>query len=108
MTSISLLVINYRSAHLAPGAIRTARASSSVPLQVIVVDNSCQSEEAESLRPIADVMIAAPRNLGYAGGINAGRRACDGDVIVVSNPDVRFGDHAIDRLVDTDAAVAGP
>jgi len=108
MTSISLLVINYRSANLAAGAIRTARESSSAPLQVVVVDNSCQAEEAESLRPIADVVIAAPRNLGYAGGINAGRRACDGDVIVVSNPDVRFGDHAIDRLVDTDAAVAGP
>jgi len=108
MTSISLLVVNYHSANLAADAIRTARASSSTPLQVIVVDNSCQASEAESLRPVADVVIAAPRNLGYAGGINAGRRACDGDVIVVSNPDVRFGDHAIDRLVDTDAAVAGP
>jgi len=108
MTSISLLVINYRSANLAADAIRTARESSSNPLQVIVVDNSCQAEEVESLRPVADFVIAAPRNLGYAGGINAGRRACDGDVIVVSNPDVRFGDQAIDRLVETDAAVAGP
>jgi GT2 family glycosyltransferase len=108
MTSISLLVINYRSADLAADAIRTARAATTMPLQVIVVDNSCQASEAESLRPTADVVIAAPRNLGYAGGINAGRGACDGDVIVVSNPDVRFGDHAIDRLVETDAAVAGP
>jgi GT2 family glycosyltransferase len=108
MTSISLLVINYRSADLAADAIRTARASSPEPLQVIVVDNSCDPAEAAALRHIADVVIAAPRNLGYAGGINAGRRSCDGDVIVVSNPDVRFGDHAIDRLVDTDAAVSGP
>jgi GT2 family glycosyltransferase len=108
MTSISLLVINYRSASLAADAIRTARASSSQPLQVVVVDNSCDSEEAESFRTIADVVIASPRNLGYAGGINAGRRACDGDVIVVSNADVRFGDDAIDRLAEVDAAVAGP
>ena len=108
MTSISLLVVNYRSASLAADAIRTARASSSQPLQVVVIDNSCDPEEAETFRDIADVVIASPRNLGYAGGINAGRRACDGDVIVVSNPDVRFGDDAIDRLAEVDAAVTGP
>jgi GT2 family glycosyltransferase len=104
----SLLLINYRSASLAIDAIRTARASSSQPLQVVAVDNSVDASEASALRSVADVVIAAPRNLGYAGGINAGRRACDGDVIIVSNPDVRFGAAAIDALVDADAAVAGP
>jgi GT2 family glycosyltransferase len=108
MTSISLLVINYRSASLAAEAIRSARGASSRTLQVIVVDNSVDAAEAEVLRPVADVLIAAPRNLGYAGGINAGRRALDGDVIVVSNPDVHFGEDSIDRLVEADAAVAGP
>jgi len=108
MTSVSLLVINYRSASLAAEAIRTARAATSEPLQVVVVDNSVDAAEAEALRKLADVLIAAPRNLGYAGGINAGRRAADGDVIIVSNPDVRFGEGAIDRLVEADAAVAGP
>jgi GT2 family glycosyltransferase len=107
MTSVSLLVINYRSSALAGDAIATARAASSRPLQVIVVDNSVDPAEADALR-IADTVIASPRNVGYAGGINAGRRFCDGDVIVVSNPDVRFGDKAIDRLVDANAAVAGP
>ena len=108
MTSISLLVINYRSAALAAEAIRTARAAASQSVQVVVVDNSCDASEAEALRAFADVVIASPRNLGYAGGINAGRRACDGDVIVVSNPDVRFGEQSIDRLIEADAAVAGP
>jgi len=108
MTSISLLVINFHSASLAADAIRTARAASSRPLQTVVVDNSDDPMEVEALRAIADVVIAAPRNLGYAGGINAGRRSCDGEVIVISNPDVRFGDDAIDRLADAGAAVAGP
>jgi GT2 family glycosyltransferase len=108
MTSVSLLVINYRSSALAGDAIATARAASSRPLQVIVVDNSVDPAEADALRGIADIVIASPRNAGYAGGINAGRRFCDGDIIVVSNPDVRFGDKAIDRLVDANAVVAGP
>jgi N-acetylglucosaminyl-diphospho-decaprenol L-rhamnosyltransferase len=108
MTSVSLLVINYRSAAFAADAIATARAASSRPLQVIAVDNSVDVGEADALRSIADSVIASPRNLGYAGGINAGRRLCDGDVIVVSNPDVRFGEKSIDRLIDANAAVAGP
>jgi GT2 family glycosyltransferase len=108
MTSISLLVINYHTAALAVDAIRTARAASSRPLQVVAIDNSVDTREADALRDVADNVIAASRNLGYAAGINEGRRACDGDIIVVSNPDVRFGESSIDRLVDVDAAVAGP
>jgi N-acetylglucosaminyl-diphospho-decaprenol L-rhamnosyltransferase len=108
MTSVSLLVINYRSFALAADAIATARAASSRPLQVVVVDNSVDPAEVDALRGIADNVIESPRNVGYAAGINAGRKFCDGNVIVVSNPDVRFGDRSIDRLADANAAVAGP
>jgi GT2 family glycosyltransferase len=106
MTAVSLLVINYRSAALAADAIRTARAATSHALQVVVVDNSL--DEADSLRAHADHVVTPSRNLGYAGGINAGRRFCDGEVIVVSNPDVRFAEASIDRLIDVNAGVAGP
>jgi GT2 family glycosyltransferase len=108
MTSVSLLVINYRSSALAADAIATARAASSRPLQVIAVDNSVDAAEADALRGVADEVVVAPRNSGYAAGINAGRKLCDGDVIVVSNPDVHFGAQAIDQLVEADASVAGP
>ena len=108
---ISLLVVNYRSAALAIDASRTARAATTRPLQIVVVDNSCDGGEADALRPHADVLIAAESNLGYAGAINRGRGACEGEVIVVSNPDVTFAPDAIDRLVepiDHRTAVAGP
>jgi len=107
---ISLLLVNYRSARLAREAIRTARLSSATPLQVVVVDNSCDASEAAELRDAADTLLVSPRNLGYAGGINAGRRAAAGETLVVTNPDVTFGAGAIDRLAEElrDAAVAGP
>jgi GT2 family glycosyltransferase len=108
MTTRSLLIVNYHSVSLAVEAIRTAQASSSEPLQIVVVDNSVSGTEVELLRSASDVVIAAPRNLGYAGGINLGRGSCDGEVIIVSNPDVRFGAGCIDKLVDADAAVSGP
>ena len=107
---ISLLVVNYRSAALAAEAVRTARASTSEPLQVVVVDNSCDAAEAEALRGCADTLIVSDANRGYAGGINLGRPACHGQTIIVSNPDVTFAPGAIDHLGDAlrDAAVAGP
>ncbi|HEV7921226.1 MAG TPA: glycosyltransferase [Thermoanaerobaculia bacterium] len=105
---ISLLVVNYRSAALAAEAIRTARAACSTSLQVVVVDNS---DEADALRPHADVVIASKTNRGYAGGINDGRRLCTGEVIVACNPDVTFAAGAINALaaeLARGAAVAGP
>lgn len=110
MTKISLLLVNYRSASFAAEAIRSARAATTALLQVVVVDNSCDAREADALRGLADTLIVSDINRGYAGAINLGRRACDGDVVVVTNPDVTFAEDSIDRLVDAlrDAAVAGP
>jgi GT2 family glycosyltransferase len=105
---ISLLVVNYRSAALAAEAVRTARAVTSQPLQVVAVDNS---NEAGALRAFADVVIASETNRGYAGGINLGRPACTGEVIVITNPDVKFAPGCIDSLAAElrgGVAVAGP
>lgn len=104
---ISLLIVNYRSAPLAIEAIRTARAATTQPLQVVVVDNS---SEADALRPHADVVIESKTNRGYAGGINDGRAHCTGGIIIAANPDVLFAEGSIDALADAlkDAAVAGP
>jgi GT2 family glycosyltransferase len=108
---ISLLVVNFRSAALAADAVRTARASTPEPLQVVIVDNSCDPREADALRALDATLIVSPTNRGYAGAINDGRRACEGDVIVITNPDVTFGSGAIATLagaLHAGAAVAGP
>jgi len=108
---ISLLVVNYRSAALAAAAIHSARTTTQAPLQVVVVDNSCDANEAAQLHNLADTLVIATTNRGYAGGVNLGRAKCNGDVIVVSNPDVTFSANALDRLaaeLRDDVAVAGP
>lgn len=108
---ISLLVVNYRSAPLAAEAVRTARASTASPLQVVIVDNSCDEREADALQGLADVLLISKTNRGYAGAINDGRRACEGSAIVISNPDVTFAPASLDLLaqaLDNRTAVAGP
>lgn len=107
---ISLLLINYRSSTLALEAIRSARAATSEALQVVVVDNSCDPQEAGRLRDAADELVVSETNRGYAGGINLGRRACAGESLLISNPDVVFAPGSIDRLAAEleHASVAGP
>src|SRR5207248_7341990 len=107
-TSCSLVLINYRSVSLAVEAIRTARAATQNPLQVIVVDNSVDASEAAGLRSHADILIVSETNLGYGAAVNRARAKSDGEVLLVCNPDVRFEAGSIDTLIAADADVAGP
>ncbi|HEX9500317.1 MAG TPA: glycosyltransferase [Thermoanaerobaculia bacterium] len=102
------MLVNYRSAALALEAIRTARAATQNPLQVIVVDNSVDSNEAAALRVHADILIVAETNLGYGAAVNRARAKCDGEVLLVCNPDVQFDAGSIDMLIEADGDVAGP
>jgi GT2 family glycosyltransferase len=107
MSRRALVVVNYRSSSLALAAIRSARAASSEPLQVVVVDNSTDDAEAAALRSACDVLLTPSRNLGYAAAINLARRSIEAELMIVSNPDVIFGPASID-LLDIGAPIAGP
>ena len=112
MADRSLLVVNYRSARLTADAIASARETSLKPLEVVVVDNSCDPGEAAQLRSLPiDELVIASSNTGYSGGINMGVKHCSGDLVILSNPDILFRPGAIDRLcasVEGGAAMAGP
>jgi N-acetylglucosaminyl-diphospho-decaprenol L-rhamnosyltransferase len=107
-TTCSLIVVNYKSAPLSIEAIRTARAATRNPLQVVAVDNSVDPAEAEALREHVDALIAAGSNLGYAAAINRARRSCDGEFLLICNADVRYAPQSIDNLLAVQADVAGP
>ncbi|HEX2095953.1 MAG TPA: glycosyltransferase family 2 protein [Solirubrobacterales bacterium] len=66
--------------------------------ELIVVDNDSADGTAEvvaSLAPSAR-LVATGRNLGFAGGCNAGAAAASGDLLVILNPDAaplpKFGE----------------
>ncbi len=112
MRDITLVVVSYFTAGLARDAIASARRATSTNLKVVLVDNSCDADERHRLAECgADTVIESPANLGYAGGANLGVQAADTPVVVVSNPDVVFGESCLDRLsyeLRGDVALAGP
>jgi GT2 family glycosyltransferase len=107
MSRRSLVVVNYHSSTLALKAIQSARASSSEPLQVVVVDNSVDGAEANALHGACDRLLTPKKNLGYGAAINLARRSVDAELMIVANPDVIFAPDALDAL-DIGVPVAGP
>ncbi len=104
MTLLSLVVVSYRSAALAREAIagfRSGAEAAGEPAEVVVVENS---GEAEAFRAVADLTLDPGRNLGFAGGLNAGIAAARGDLLFLANPDLVFRPGSIAALA---AAVRG-
>jgi N-acetylglucosaminyl-diphospho-decaprenol L-rhamnosyltransferase len=112
MTARSLVIVNYFSAAHARRAIVSARNASSLPLQVIVVDNSCDAAEAAELQNSgADRIVISKENRGYAGGLNDGVAQATGEVLFLANPDLIVHSAALDLLaaaLSGDVAMAGP
>ncbi|MFI5120915.1 MAG: glycosyltransferase family 2 protein [Thermoanaerobaculia bacterium] len=110
---ISFVLVNYRSTALARRAIASFRAGAreaGADAEVVVVDNSC---DAGDFAGTADRLVAPGRNLGFAGGLNAGAAAARGDVLFLGNPDLVFGGGSVGALADAlsragDGAAAGP
>ena len=114
MPVISAVLVSYRSAALAARAFESLRedaARSGLSLETIAVVNSDDAAEARALEGTADRVLVPGRNLGYAGGLNAGARAASGEILVLSNPDVLVRPGALAALAGAareGLAAAGP
>ena len=114
MPVISAVLVSYRSAALAARAFESLRedaARSGLGLETIAVVNSDDAAEARALEGAADRVLVPGRNLGYAGGLNAGARAASGEILVLSNPDVLVRPGALAALAGAareSLAAAGP
>jgi N-acetylglucosaminyl-diphospho-decaprenol L-rhamnosyltransferase len=107
-SAASLILVNYRSAALVRQAVESARGTTAIDLEIIVVDNSADPKELRALEGCgADVVMAAPSNRGYGAGINLGRTRATADILVASNPDVIFHSGCIDLLAQSLQAPVG-
>ena len=100
---VSAIVLAYRSEPLLEACVGALLSSSGVEVEVILVDNGCTDGAVERLRALDGLTVIAPgRNLGFAGGCNAGAAQVTGDVIALINGDAVVESGAISAL----AAVA--
>ena len=99
MIEISIITINFNGLKDTCALIETITFNDN--LEVIVVDNASQEEEADTIsKRFSQVkVIKSEKNLGFAGGNNLGIRAAQGKYIFLINNDTIFKDFNIQVLI---------
>ncbi|MCF8127560.1 MAG: glycosyltransferase family 2 protein [Deltaproteobacteria bacterium] len=100
-----VIIVNYKSSALTLQAVKSVLESQSLgPVNVVVVDNSAEPEEAETLRaelPPKAILQINPRNMGFGAACNQAFEAFDSDQILLINPDARLLPGCLKQLQKT-------
>ncbi len=92
--TISIIIPNYNGAAYLEKCLKSIRAQAYSKLEIVVVDNASRDRSVDIVRAEAPeaMLLRENRNLGFAGGVNAGILASQGDWVAVLNNDteVRF------------------
>lgn len=86
-----MIIVNWNGRHLLGECLDSLLAGHVDGLEIILVDNGSRDGSAEYVRErYRDVkVIGLPRNLGFAGGNNAGIRTASGAYVALLNNDTR-------------------
>jgi GT2 family glycosyltransferase len=93
ISRLSWIAVAYRSSRSLSVALASLRAEArraGIDAEAVLVDHSEDAAELERLRALGAEAVLARPNRGYAAGLNAGRAAATGEVLLFSNPDVEF------------------
>jgi len=103
---VSLVVLNWQGEEDTARCVESIRAQScDASIEVIVVDNESTQESRSKLKAIGDCrLVATPRNLGFAGGMNAGAAVASGDPIGLLNNDLVLASDWVQRGLELLAA----
>ncbi|MGG6311749.1 glycosyltransferase family 2 protein [Paenibacillus macerans] len=111
----SIIIPTYNRKALLLECLDSIEAHTSLPYEIIVVDNGSEDGTAEEVRRRRGRirLTVHPRNLGFARAINSGLMMAKGHTIVLLNNDVLVTERWLDQLLNClrgfpDAAAAGP
>lgn len=97
---VSVVIVNWNTRDYLLGVVASLKATTTVPMEIIVVDNDSHDDSAAALQEHhPDVtLIRNPANFGFAKANNIGFAAASGRALCLVNTDVIALDGVIDRL----------
>jgi GT2 family glycosyltransferase len=99
------IIVNYRSRDLTLDAVDSVLKSESIgPVDIVVVDNSEDKDEAAILRshlPAEVRLLVSPENLGFGRACNLAFEQFHGELILLINPDAKLLPGCLFRLQKT-------
>jgi GT2 family glycosyltransferase len=114
---LSLVILNYNTRDLLRGCLRSIEQAETGgrSIEVLVVDNASSDDSADMVAAEFPwvALIRSPRNGGFAYGNNLALARCQGDAILVLNPDALLPRDGITRLLEQldahpEAGIIGP
>ncbi len=103
MSQLDIVLVSYNTAEYTKRAIASVyEETSKTSFRMIMVDNNSKDNSVELIAsefPEVEI-IQTGKNLGFAGGVNAGVKAGDSDYILLLNPDTVILEGAIDTLFE--------
>lgn len=101
MTRVSVVILAYGAEPWLERSVRAALSSQEVEAEVVLVDNGCTDGTVERVQDLPGVSVVRPeRNLGFAGGCNAGGKRARGEVIALVNSDAVVAPEALARMAE--------
>jgi len=97
---IAVVIVNYNTKDETAESIASLLATTTTPIEVVVVDNGSHDGSVEALRARfpETTVVDAGANLGFAAGVNRGAQASTAPWILLLNPDTVVLDGAVDAL----------
>ena len=98
---VSVIIPNWNGAGLLPACLDSLRAQTYRRLEIIVVDNASTDHSVTLVREqYPEVrLVVLPENRGLTGGVNAGIRAAQGEIIALLNNDAEAEPAWVEALV---------
>jgi GT2 family glycosyltransferase len=97
---VSAVVLAYKEEPWLERCVHALLDSDGVDVEVILVDNGCTDGSVDRLAPTPGVTVVRPaKNLGFAGGCNAGAAVASGEFLTLINGDLVVQTDALAELV---------
>ena len=98
---LSVVVAQWDQRHHTQRCVESVRRNTDVPYELVLVDNGSGPDAASYARLAADVPVLNDRNLGFAGGMNAGLDAARGRWVAFVNNDTVLPPNWASRLIES-------
>ena len=100
MKKVSIIILDFLKADRVVENVKSIlKQKSDFELEIIVVDNSVNKENAEKLRQLEQFsnvkVLISSKNLGYPKGNNFGAKEATGDYMAIVNPDIIWRDENV-------------
>lgn len=99
---ISIIVISYNTKEITLECLRSVREQTSIPYELIVVDNASTDGSVEAIRrEFPDIIFfSETKNHGFAGANNLAGQHATAEYLLLLNPDTIVLEQAIDKLLN--------